>query len=106
MLETIQNIQPKYYFQRGMSRELWQEIIELKENFIRRNEDPRKSNLIRKEIAESWVRSRQLGVYPESALIVDYLSEDEFARIREKDLLLIEIASPLIDKAKRYYAFS
>jgi len=97
MLETIQNIQPKYYFQRGMSRELWQEIIELKENFIRRNEDPRKSNLIRKEIAESWVRSRQLGVYPESALIVDYLSEDEFARIREKDLLLIEIASPLID---------
>jgi len=77
------------------SKEQWESIAQCKKDFILQGKDPRKNNLIRKEIAESWIRSRELGLMPDAFPVI-YLEEAEIIQSQKDNELLLEVATPLI----------
>jgi len=79
-----------------MSRDYWESVALAKEQFIKQGVDPRKNPLIRKEVAESWIRSKENGILPGSSFLQYRLEESEFLKIKEKNKLLVEVAQPLI----------
>lgn len=80
-----------------MCQDYWEGIIRCKEQFLKSGEDPRRNSYMRQEVAESWIRSRDTGITPQTCYANYRLEEPEFQRIRGKNRLLIEVATPLIN---------
>lgn len=72
-------------------------IRECKLEYLKSGKDPRLNPFLRKEIAESWIQSRNIGISPDDYSVYSYLSESELIEIQERNRLLIEVAKPLID---------
>lgn len=78
------------------SENYWNQVIEAKRDFLERDISPLENSLLRKEIARSWLQSRELGVDPyinRSRRCI--LPEAEFKRIKEENRELIDIVAPM-----------
>lgn len=86
-----------------MSRERWEGIQKIKKKFLQ-NEIEDKDLLscpyMDREVAGSWIRSRDMGINPYAQVIGQHLNRGEFERIVEENRLLIDIAKPLFDNFK------
>jgi sigma-54 dependent transcriptional regulator, acetoin dehydrogenase operon transcriptional activator AcoR len=79
----------------------WEKILECKERFLLDpNMDPRNNDFMNPEVAESWLRSRKLGINPYTKLTEPHLSPNEHRKILEDNRLLIDITKPLVDTFK------
>lgn len=93
-----------------ISKEYWEGVIRCKKNFLYKGEDPRKNCLVRKEVAESWIRSKKHGVDTRTRVVNLTLLKSELKKIRDDNRLLIEAATPAdrsfygIDNFLRIYA--
>lgn len=77
----------------------WTEIINYKEKLLLSNEKPIESPLIRKEIAESWIRSQKKGVLPDISLLDNILKPSEFSKIQRDNKLLLQTTEPIFNEA-------
>ncbi|MEA4924506.1 MAG: sigma 54-interacting transcriptional regulator [Syntrophomonadaceae bacterium] len=79
-----------------ISKERWDGIIKCNQRFLY---DATFSlydcPYISKEVADSWIRSRELGVDPDVWVMEHKLSDEEFREIQEVNRTLLEVARPL-----------
>lgn len=80
-----------------LTKEYWEEVARCKERFFKLGEDPRKNLYVRQEVAESWIRTQQLGKSPNNSYVDYCLGELEFQSIQEKNAQIIEVATPLMN---------
>jgi transcriptional regulator with PAS, ATPase and Fis domain len=80
------------------TREIWQGVSQCKADFISHNISPLKNELMRKEVAESWIRSRKHHLLPDELGEFEPMNANEFAKLKEKNRLMIESASCLLEK--------
>lgn len=78
------------------SKEYWDEVERCKRQYVSKGEDPLASGVVRKEIAESWIRSKKYGVRLDTNHLNYTLSEIEIKKVKEKNKLLIDLSMPLI----------
>jgi len=78
------------------SKEYWEGIVQCKELFVKKDISPLNSPYLRKEVAESWIRSKKYGVCPWGTYEDYRLTEEELEQAREQNKQLIEVAQPLI----------
>lgn len=84
-----------------ITQELWEQIVKGKKRFLENeDEDPLKNPFINKDIAESWIRSRKMGVNPYIKTSQRQQSPLEYTRTLENNKYLIEITAPLMKKFK------
>ncbi len=74
----------------------WEEIARCKTQFVNNEEDPLLNPYLRKEVAESWIRSKNNGVFPWTSYSKYHLTEEEWRLLKEQNERLIQIAQPLI----------
>jgi len=86
-----------FYSETYLSWDYWEEIRQCKKKFIEKGIDPRNNRHIRPEVANSWIRSRNYGLNPYQCLNVYSLNEIEYEKVKKKNSLLIEVATPLIN---------
>ncbi|UWG99023.1 sigma 54-interacting transcriptional regulator [Dehalobacter sp. DCM] len=84
---------PSHYY---ASKEYWEEVERCKRQFVDKGENPLASGVVRKEIAESWMRSKQYGVKLDTNHLNYSLSEAELLKMKEKNKLLLDLSMPLI----------
>lgn len=78
-----------------LTRERWQEILRCREDFVsNRVNDPTRTGIDR-EVAESWVRSREMGVSPTA--VATATDRNRFTELSVKRQLLIHAVSSLLD---------
>ncbi|SHN58419.1 sigma-54-dependent Fis family transcriptional regulator [Desulfitobacterium chlororespirans] len=82
----------------NIDSELWDNILELKTEFINKNSDLRRSTIIPREIAESWLRSKNNKIDPYTKLIGKKLTKNEFENRIQRRKLLVSTASSYIKK--------
>ncbi|UWG96688.1 sigma 54-interacting transcriptional regulator [Dehalobacter sp. DCM] len=80
------------------TREYWQAIEQCKMDFVYNNIDPLSNVAIRREVAESWMRSKQNGVKLDTDHLKYKMTYRQITDIKEKNKLLIEFAEPIIQK--------
>lgn len=78
------------------AEENWELIKECKRRFLEHGENPLLSPSMRREVAESWLRSRKFGVNPYSPKLGTNVSSSRLQAILSENHLLIETAKPLI----------
>lgn len=83
-----------------LTREQWNGILECKKNFINNGISPLDHPLMRKEVAESWLRSKAYRLDPDKQGPLQVLNKHDFNRLKEKNKLLIDAAAPLLDTFK------
>ena len=84
-----------------VTQERWEEILKCKKRFLENNEeDPLQNPHMNKEVAASWIRSRELGVDPYNKVYNQQMSDEKYQKVLEKNRLLIEIARPLFQTFK------
>jgi len=83
--------------QEMFSKEYWEGIARCKEQFVKKDINPLGNPFIRKEVAESWIRSKKYGVCPWSTYENFRLTEEELKQAREQNKQLIQVAQPLIN---------
>lgn len=89
-------------YQRLLTSERIEQILEFKRQFLLNNDlDPCDCEYMSKEVAESWVRSRELGINPYNQLTKTYLSLEEHRKLLEENRLLIDITRPLVETFKK-----
>jgi transcriptional regulator with PAS, ATPase and Fis domain len=76
--------------------ENWKHIQESKKRFLEYGESPLNSPFMRRDIAESWLRSHKAGVNPYSVKLGNNVSASQLQAILVENQLLIETATPLI----------
>ncbi len=70
----------------------WEQLLECKKFFLKNKTlDPKEYDCIRLEVAESWLRSHDLGVNPYKSSLAERLNCNEIARILAENKDLIEI---------------
>ncbi|MEM5816781.1 MAG: sigma-54-dependent Fis family transcriptional regulator, partial [Desulfitobacterium hafniense] len=74
----------------------WEGIARCKTQFVNNEEDPLLNPYLRKEVAESWIRSKNNGVFPWTSYSKYHLTEEEWLLLKEQNERLIHIAQPLI----------
>lgn len=79
-----------------LTKEYWEEVVRSKELFLKLGENPRKNHFVRPEVAESWIRSRELGQKPSDSYADCCLEESEFQQVQKMNALFIEVATPLM----------
>ncbi len=73
-------------------------LVKFKKQFLLNNYlDPLSCPFLDKEIAASWLRSRNAGVDPYCKAVVQNLPSLEYIRQRDKKRFLIDVARPLLD---------
>ncbi|WP_094607684.1 Anaerobic nitric oxide reductase transcription regulator NorR [Sporomusa silvacetica DSM 10669] len=75
-------------------------ISECKKRFLCDNEDPRIFPDINQSVAESWIRSKNLGIDPYSKRLGDNLQSRDMNSIIEQNQLLLDSSLPLINTLK------
>jgi transcriptional regulator of acetoin/glycerol metabolism len=84
-----------------VTQERWEKILECKRKFLENEaENPLDNPYMNKEVAASWIRSRQLGINPYVRATKPQLSLEEYEKILENNRLLIEITKPLVNTFK------
>lgn len=83
-----------------ISYEQFTEILHFKKEFIMDNKSPYDCPLLKKEVADSWVKSKNAGVDPYSPLVGEKMSSEQYQKIREANATLIKAASILFDTFK------
>lgn len=83
-------------YAKTLSKDYWEEIARCKEQFAHHHADPLKNPYLRKEVAESWIRSKGYGVHPRTTYENYCLTEEELEQVREGNDRLIQVAQPLI----------
>lgn len=93
-LKTESMIKGEYFV---LTQEYWEGVALCKEQFVKYGKDPRRNSFMKREVAESWIRSKQFGVLPDSRFQEYKLQDEELMQIKEENKLLIDVASPLIN---------
>ncbi|UWG98224.1 sigma 54-interacting transcriptional regulator [Dehalobacter sp. DCM] len=84
-----------------ITQEQWEQIIIAKTRFLENeDEDPLKNKYVNKDIAESWIRSRKMGVNPYIKTSQRQLNALEYSKVIDKNQLLVEITEPLMKRFK------
>ncbi|SDE96641.1 sigma-54 interaction domain-containing protein [Sporomusa acidovorans] len=85
-----------------VNKERWEAMTHNKERFLRNQlKDPRHFPNMNQAVAESWVRSRKLGVNPLDPLCCKYLDSKELKIVLDKNKLLIDITENLFNSFKK-----
>ncbi|WP_093796080.1 sigma-54 interaction domain-containing protein [Sporomusa acidovorans] len=85
----------------SLSVERWEEIIQCRQKYLQNPAATlRNSSYIKPEVAESWIRCRNMKVNPTSATITLLKSPQELEKILTESHSLIEITKPLINTFK------
>jgi len=82
-----------------ITREKWAALIQCKEEFLKEGKSPLQNPYMRKEVAQSWIRSKEYGVDPGKKREPN-LEPAEFKRIIEENRVLIDTTIPLIHTYK------
>lgn len=85
-----------------LAESAWIEIANAKQRFCTTNDSSALSPLIRPSIRESWVRSKNTGVRPDTNDLCIDLQDEEFERIEKKYDFLTQIVAPLMSSIERY----
>ncbi len=73
---------------------------------INPNADPRNCPYVDKEIAASWIRSRESGLRPSAPIFDDLISAEDHQKILHSNRLIIDIARPLFAQFERLAIYS
>ncbi|AHF05781.1 sigma-54 interaction domain-containing protein [Desulfitobacterium metallireducens] len=88
-----------------ITQKRWEAIVECKKRFLQ-NEESYCNDYLRKEIVESWQKSRKLGIDPNIKLTKSKMNSAEYKKIVENNRSLIEIISPLLNTFKNMAIFT
>lgn len=81
------------------TKKRWQEILRHKEDFLsNRVKDPGQSPFMDRDVAASWMRSRQMGVNPHTVVTIP--DRNKLAEIKVKHHQLIQVVNVLINPFK------
>lgn len=95
---------PDYF---SWTKERWEGLIEFKKRFLDdSNVNPLNCPYLRKEVALSWLRSRELGIDPKGKVSKRHLSSEQYKKVLEDNSLLISITKPIMDAFKDMAIFS
>jgi transcriptional regulator with PAS, ATPase and Fis domain len=84
-----------------LSQERWQVILQCKQNFLQNDaEDPHRHPYMNQEVADSWIRSRNMGVNPYAVVTSPNLDPEELSQILNKHRLLLDITNSLANSFK------
>lgn len=75
----------------------WEGIARCKTHFVNNEEDPLTNPYLRKEVADSWIRSKKNGIFPWTSYTKYCLTEEEWQLLREQNERLIQVAQPIIN---------
>ncbi|MDF2569320.1 MAG: ArsR family transcriptional regulator [Sporomusa sp.] len=85
-----------------VTKERWEAMIQNKERFLNNeSENPYNFSTMNQAIAESWLRSRKLGVNPFETRIDKSLNSKELETVLNKNKLLINITQKLFNSFKK-----
>lgn len=83
------------------TKERWEGVMEFKRSFINNlGQDPLSCSYLGKEVALSWIRSREAGINPNGEIKKHYLSSEQYRKIVNENRLLVSITKPLMDTFK------
>lgn len=87
---------------RFITLERWEKILKCKMQFLQTedNMDPRTCDYMNEEVAESWLRSRKLGINPYVKVTEPLLSPLEHRKLLEENRLIIDVTRPLVKTFK------
>lgn len=74
----------------------WEQIFSAKKEYLSKGIDPRTNEAVRPEVAESWVRSYEMGIDPTKERLSVQLTDKEFDRVYKKNSYLVEAAASLL----------
>lgn len=94
---TPDNISEELIPANTLCYEYWEAIAECKRRFVTNGQDPLSNPYLRREVAESWIRSKGYGVYPWTPHKNYCISNEELQLLREQNRKLIQVAEPLIN---------
>jgi len=77
---------------------LWTQVAEAKQHFIKTGEMPDYASFIPDEIVDMWHRSVKYGIRYADRICVPRLTQDEFAILKEKKKLFIDVATEFISE--------
>lgn len=90
-----------------VTKERWEKILECKQRFLENDsEDPRTNPYMSIEVAESWIRSKKLGIDPHARVTKPNISAQEHNKILEENQLLIDIIRPILNTFKDMAIFN
>ncbi|TWH45090.1 sigma-54-dependent Fis family transcriptional regulator [Sporomusa sp. KB1] len=85
-----------------VTKERWEAMTQNKERFLKNDlENPCNFPYMDQAVAESWIRSRRLGVNPFEPLICKYLDSEELEMVLQKNKLLIDITQNFFNSFKK-----
>lgn len=87
-------------FYNYLTEKSWEEILSCKREFLRNGTDPLNNEYMNKEVAASWLRSRELDINPYMEVNKPSLSPKQYQKTIEENRLTIEIARPLVNTFK------
>lgn len=82
------------------------EIRKCWEDFVVRGKDPRRMDVVRPEIAESWVRSKDYGINPWAQKVGSTLGAEAFNRLLDEKRHFLEVALPFVKQLSQLVFFS
>lgn len=90
-----------------VTKERWEKILECKKKFLENpNENPLTNHFMNKEIAASWIKSRELGIDPYVKVTEPLMTFDEYKKILDSNCLLIDIIRPLVNTFREMAVFN
>ena len=74
------------------------EIARCRKEFLDDGIDPRGRRYVRDVIADSWIRSREIGLDPKKSIDPPQCSESELEAILQKNCMLLDCSAPFVNK--------
>ncbi len=79
-----------------VSYKRWQALLQYKQVFLQNeSEDPRDYPYMDREVAASWIRSRNLGVNPNTVVTSPHIEPEQLSKLLDQHRLLIDITNSL-----------
>jgi transcriptional regulator with PAS, ATPase and Fis domain len=79
-----------------VSYKRWQALLQYKQIFLQNeSEDPRDYPYMDREVADSWIRSRNLGVNPNTVVTSPHIEPEQLSKLLDQHRLLIDITNSL-----------
>jgi transcriptional regulator with PAS, ATPase and Fis domain len=87
--------------ERMVSHERWKALLQYKQVFLQNESaDPREYPYMDREVAASWIRSRNLGVNPYNVVTRPNMSPEQLSKLLDQHRLLIDITNNLAKSFK------
>ena len=100
-VNMLPNQHPLMFNNELLSYDRWQALLQYKQTFLQsEGEDPRAFPYMNQEVAASWIRSRSLGVNPDSVVTRSNLTPEKLAVLLDEHRMLIDITSAMTDSFK------